>query len=180
ALAGLTFSGLITIHWILFLSVMQGIVNAFDMPGRQSFMVQMVDDRADLGNAIAINSSMVNIARLIGPSLAGMLIAATSEGWCFLVDGISYGAVIALLLMMRLDKVAASSEKPGMLTELREGWTYIRSSVPIRNILMLFAVVSVLGWPFTVLMPIFAAQVLHGGANTLGFLMGALGLGALA
>ena len=102
ALAALTLSGHITIHWILALSVMQGIINAFDMPGRQSFMVQMVEDRADLGNAIAINSSMVNVARLIGPSLAGMLIAVTSEGWCFLIDGISYIAVIASLLMMRI------------------------------------------------------------------------------
>ena len=102
ALAALTFSGHITIRWILCLSVLQGIVNAFDMPGRQAFMVQMIDDRADLGNAIAINSSMVNVARLIGPSLAGMLIAVTSEGWCFLVDGISYIAVIVSLLMMRL------------------------------------------------------------------------------
>ena len=103
ALAALTLSGHITIHWILALSVTQGIINAFDMPGRQSFMVQMVDDRADLGNAIAINSSMVNMARLIGPSLAGMVIAASSEGWCFLIDGISYIAVIASLLMMRVD-----------------------------------------------------------------------------
>ena len=106
ALAALTFSGHITIEWILVLSVMQGIINAFDMPGRQAFMVQMVGDRADLGNAIAINSSMVNMARLIGPSLAGMLIAATNEGWCFLIDGISYIAVIASLLMMRLNVAA--------------------------------------------------------------------------
>ena len=102
ALAALTLSHLITIPWLLAFSVMQGIVNAFDMPGRQSFMVQMVDDKRDLGNAIAINSSMVNVARLIGPSLAGMLIAVSSEGWCFLIDGISYLAVIASLLMMRV------------------------------------------------------------------------------
>ena len=101
-LAGLTLTGRINIPWVLALSVMQGIVNAFDMPGRQAFLVQMVEDRQDLGNAIAINSSMVNMARLIGPSIAGLIIAASSEGWCFMIDGISYLAVIASLLMMRI------------------------------------------------------------------------------
>ena len=180
ALAGLTFSGHITIPWILILSVTQGIVNGFDMPGRQSFMMEMVEDRADLGNAIAINSSMVNIARLIGPSLAGMLIAATSEGWCFLIDGVSYIAVIASLLAMRLHAPQAKRAPASMLHELREGWIYVTGFVPIRTILMLFAVVSLMGMPFVVLMPIFAARVLHGGPHTLGFLMGAMGVGALA
>jgi MFS family permease len=178
-LAALTFSGHITVELILILSVMQGIVNAFDMPGRQAFMVEMVGDRADLGNAIAINSSMVNVARLIGPSLAGMLIAATSEGWCFLIDGISYIAVIASLLMMRLDAAAVLRKATSILTELKEGWSYVAGFLPIRTILTLFAVVSLMGMPFVVLMPIFAAQVLHGGAHTLGFLMGAMGVGAL-
>jgi MFS family permease len=180
ALAGLTFSGLITIHWILFLSVMQGIVNAFDMPGRQSFMVQMVEDRADLGNAIAINSSMVNVARLIGPSLAGMLIAVTSEAWCFLIDGISYIAVIASLLMMHVQVPAIMRKATSTFHEMKEGWSYFSGFLPIRTILMLFAVVSLMGMPFVVLMPVFAATVLHGGAHTLGFLMGAMGVGALA
>ena len=179
ALAGLTFSGRITIHWILFLSVMQGIINAFDMPGRQSFMVQMVEDRADLGNAIAINSSMVNVARLIGPSLAGMLIAVTSEAWCFLIDGISYIAVIVSLLMMRLHVPAIKRKATSTLTELKEGWSYVSGFLPIRTILTLFALVSLMGMPFVVLMPIFAATVLHGGPHTLGFLMGAMGVGAL-
>jgi MFS family permease len=179
ALAGLTFSGRITIHWILFLSVMQGIINAFDMPGRQSFMVQMVEDRADLGNAIAINSSMVNVARLIGPSLAGMLIAVTSEAWCFLIDGISYIAVIVSLLMMRLHVPAIKRKATSTLTELKEGWSYVSGFLPIRTILTLFALVSLMGMPFVVLMPVFAAQVLHGGPHTLGFLMGAMGVGAL-
>jgi len=179
ALAGLTFSGHITIHWILFLSVMQGIINAFDMPGRQSFMVQMVEDRADLGNAIAINSSMVNVARLIGPSLAGMLIAVTSEAWCFLIDGISYIAVIVSLLMMRLHVPAIKRKATSTLTELKEGWSYVSGFLPIRTILTLFALVSLMGMPFVVLMPIFAATVLHGGPHTLGFLMGAMGVGAL-
>jgi MFS family permease len=179
-LAALTFSGHITIGLILFLSVMQGVVNAFDMPGRQAFMMEMVGDRADLGNAIAINSSMVNVARLIGPSLAGMLIAATSEGWCFLIDGISYIAVIASLLMMQLNASAMVRKATSMLTELKEGWSYVAGFLPIRTILMLFAVISLMGMPFVVLMPIFAVKVLNGGPHTLGFLMGAMGVGALA
>jgi len=180
ALAGLTFSGHITIHWILFLSVMQGVINAFDMPGRQSFMVQMVEDRADLSNAIAINSSMVNVARLIGPSLAGMLIAVTSEAWCFLIDGISYIAVIASLLMMHVHVPAIVRKATSTFHEMKEGWSYVSGFLPIRTILMLFAVVSLMGMPFVVLMPVFAATVLHGGPHTLGFLMGAMGVGALA
>ena len=179
ALAALTLSHHITIPLLLALSVLQGMVNAFDMPGRQSFMVKMVEDRRDLSNAIAINSSMVNLARLIGPSLAGMLIAVTSEGWCFLVDGVSYMAVIASLLMMRLNAPELTRKATSTLTELKAGWTYVSEFLPIRTILMLFAVVSLMGMPFVVLMPIFAAEVLHGGPHTLGFLMGAMGLGAL-
>ncbi|MGA2633623.1 MAG: MFS transporter [Terracidiphilus sp.] len=179
ALAALTLSHLITIPLLLAFSVMQGIINAFDMPGRQSFMVQMVDDKRDLGNAIAINSSMVNVARLIGPSLAGMLIAVSNEGWCFLIDGISYLAVIASLLMMRVHVPPVVRRVTSMLTELQAGWTYVSEFEPIRTILLLFAVISLMGMPFVVLMPIFAARVLHGGPHTLGFLMGAMGVGAL-
>ena len=179
ALAALTLSHHIAIHWILALSVMQGIINAFDMPGRQAFMVKMVEDRRDLSNAIAINSSMVNVARLIGPSLAGMLIAVTSEGWCFLIDGISYIAVIASLLMMRLHAPVMERRTTSTLTELKAGWTYVSEFVPVRTILLLFAVISLMGMPFVVLMPIFAARVLHGGPHILGFLMGAMGVGAL-
>jgi MFS family permease len=178
-LAALTLSGRVTIHWVLGLSALQGVINAFDMPGRQAFLVQMVDDKRDLGNAIAINSSMVNMARLVGPSLAGMLIAVSSEGWCFLIDGLSYIAVIASLLMMRVQARGAKRELASPLAELKDGWTYVSQSVPIRTILLLFAVVSLMGMPFVVLMPIFAARVLHGGPHTLGFLMGALGVGAL-
>ncbi len=179
ALAALTLSGHITVEWILGLAVMQGLVNAFDMPGRQAFMVQMIGDRADLGNAIAINSSMVNMARLIGPSLAGLIIAATNEGWCFFIDGVSYIAVIASLLMMRLNLPALKRAATSTIQELKEGWSYVSGFLPIRTILMLFAVVSLMGMPFVVLMPIFAAKVLHGGPHTLGFLMGAMGVGAL-
>ncbi len=178
-LAVLTLSGRITIPWILVLAAVQGLINAFDMPGRQAFMVQMVEDRSDLGNAIAINSSMVNLARLVGPSLAGLIIAASSEGWCFLIDGISYIAVIASLLMMRIHVAPPQRKETSTFTELHEGWTYVSGFLPIRTILMLFAIVSLMGMPFVVLMPIFAAKVLHGGPHTLGFLMGAVGVGAL-
>jgi MFS family permease len=179
ALAWLTLSHRINIAEVLALSAMQGLINAFDMPGRQSFMVKMVEDRADLSNAIAINSSMVNVARLVGPSLAGMVIAVSNEGWCFTVDGISYIAVIASLLMMRVTQDGEARAGARMMTQLREGWTYVSRFRPIRDILLLFALVSLMGWPFMVLMPIFAVQVLHGGPNTLGFLMGAVGVGSL-
>jgi MFS family permease len=178
-LAWLTLSHRINITEVLILSAFQGVINAFDMPGRQSFMIRMVEDRADLSNAIAINSSMVNAARLIGPSLAGMLIAVTSEGWCFLVDGVSYVAVIVSLLMMTLPREQMQNYGATMAQQLREGWNYVAASVPIRNILLLFALISLMGWPFMVLMPIFAAQVLRGGPHTLGFLMGSVGVGSL-
>jgi MFS family permease len=178
-LAWLTLSHRVNIKEILVVSAMQGIINAFDMPGRQSFMIRMVEDRADLSNAIAINSSMVNLARLVGPSLAGLLIAATNEGWCFLVDGVSYIAVIASLLMMRIQHDQLQHSGTTMLQQLRQGWDYVAASRPIRSILLLFALISLMGWPFMVLMPIFAAQVLHGGPHTLGFLTGAVGVGSL-
>jgi MFS family permease len=178
-LAWLTLSHRITIAEVLALSAMQGVINAFDMPGRQSFMVKMVEDRGDLSNAIAINSSMVNTARLIGPSLAGLVIAASNEGWCVLGDGISYIAVIASLIMMRLPAMNEQRATTTMLVQMREGWAYVSGFAPIRTILLLFALLSLMGWPFMVLMPVFAAQVLHGGPHTLGFLMGAVGVGSL-
>jgi len=179
ALAWLTLTHRITIHDVLALSAFQGVINAFDMPGRQAFMVQMVEDRADLSNAIAINSSMVNLARLIGPSFAGLVIAASNEGWCFFVDGISYIAVIISLLLMRVHVAELKRAAAPMFEQMREGWQYVSTFVPIRNILLLFALVSLMGMPYMVIMPLFAAQVLHGGAHTLGFLMGAAGVGAL-
>lgn len=179
ALAALTLSHVITVHEILVLSAFQGFINAFDMPGRQAFMVQMVEERNDLSNAIAINSSMVNLARLVGPSLAGIVIAATSEGWCFLIDGLSYIAVISSLVMMHVHVADGKRDAASMTEQLREGWAYVSKSVPIRSILLLFALVSLMGMPYAVLMPVFAAKVLHGGAHTLGFLMGAAGVGAL-
>ena len=179
ALAVLTLARHINIHEIIWLSAFQGLINAFDMPARQAFLVQMVDDKQDLGNAIALNSSMVNLARLLGPSLAGAVIALSGEGYCFLIDGISYLAVIASLLAMRLSPGEAKRTTGSMLVQLKEGWTYVSGFAPVRTILLLFALVSLMGWPFTVLMPIFAGTILKGGPHTLGFLMGAVGIGAL-
>ncbi len=179
AMAGLTLAKVITIHEILALASLQGLINAFDMPGRQSFLVQMVEDKQDLGNAIALNSSMVNVARLIGPALAGMVIAAVGEGWCFAIDGFSYGAVIVSLAMMRVKPLVIKRAAVSMLEQLKEGWAYVSTFRPIRTILLLFALLSLMGWPFMVLLPIFASTVLHGGPHTLGFLTGASGVGAL-
>jgi MFS family permease len=178
-LAALTLTHRINITEVLALSILQGIVNAFDMPGRQSFMIEMVEGEADLSNAIAINSSMVHLARLVGPAFAGIVIAATNEGWCFGIDGVSYIAVIISLLMMRLKPATKLKSSTSMLEQLREGWTYVAKFSPVRTILLLFALISLMGWPVMVLMPIFAAQVLHGGPHTLGFLMGAVGVGSL-
>jgi MFS family permease len=179
AMAALTLAHVITLSEIIALAVLQGLINAFDMPARQSFLVQMVEDRNDLSNAIAINSSMVNGARLIGPAIAGLVIAAVGEGWCFLIDGISYLAVIASLVMMRIVPPIVHRNATTMFEQMREGWDYVRTFWPIRTILLLFALISLMGYPYMVLMPIFAAQVLHGGPATLGWLTGASGIGAL-
>jgi MFS family permease len=180
ALAWLTLSKRITIGEVLWLSAFQGLINAFDMPGRQAFLVQMVEDRKDLGNAIAINSSMVNLARLVGPSLAGLVIAAWGEGYCFAIDGFSYFAVILSLALMQIKALPGrGGSRASMLAQLKEGWVYVSGFAPIRTILLLFALVSLMGMPFVVLMPIFASQVLHGGPHTLGMLMAASGVGAL-
>jgi MFS family permease len=180
ALAALTLTHRITLGEIVALTVLQGLINAFDMPARQSFLIQMVDDRNDLSNAIAINSSMANGARLVGPAIAGLIIAAVGEGWCFLIDGLSYFAVIASLLLMRIKPLDIRRQPTSMLEQVREGWDYVRTFQPIRTILLLFSLLSLMGYSYSVLLPLFAAQVLHGGAATLGWLTGASGLGALA
>jgi len=179
AMAVLTLMGVITLWEIILLAAFQGLINAFDMPGRQSFLVQMVKGREDLGNAIAINSSMANGARLIGPAIAGIVIAAAGEGWCFLIDGVSYFAVIASLLMMRIDPIEIHRHAMSMIEQMREGWNYVRGFRPIRTILLLFALVSLMAWPYSILLPVFAGRVLHGGPATLGWLTGASGVGAL-
>ena len=177
-LAALVLTGHVNVWNVVLLTMFQGVVNAVDMPARQTFLVEMIGDRADLSNAIALNSSMVNSARLIGPSIAGVIIGIAGEGACFLVDAFSYLAVIASLLMM---KMAPAARKPVKNTwsELKDGLRYITNFTPIRSILMLLICVSLVGMPYTVLMPLFASEVLHGGPNTLGILTGAAGLGAL-
>jgi MFS family permease len=180
ALAALTLAHVINLRESIALTALQGSINAFDMPGRQSFLVQMVEDRNDLSNAIAINSSMANGARLIGPAIAGVVIGAFGEGWCFLIDGVSYFAVIASLLLMRIQPLNIRRGAAGMLEQMREGWDYVRTFRPIRTILLLFALLSLMGYSYAVLLPVFAGQVLHGGAYTLGALTAASGVGALA
>jgi len=175
----LTLAHVITLGEIIALMVFQGLINAFDMPGRQSFLVQMVEDRGDLVNAIAINSSMVNGARLIGPAIGGLIIAGFGEGWCFFIDGVSYLAVIASLVAMRLPALSGRAPSGNsLLEELREGWNYVSGFAPIRTVLLILALTCLLGWPYSVLLPVFAGQVLHGGAHTLGWLSAASGVGA--
>jgi MFS family permease len=180
AMAILTMTGLIKMWHVIALSVFQGLINAFDMPARQAFVVEMVEKREDLANAIALNSSMVNAARLVGPSIGGVVIAAVGEGWCFMIDAISYIAVIASLLAMTITpRLLQVTKNANMLQQLREGWSYATHFAPIRNILLLLGLISLVGMPYTVLMPVFADDVLHGGPNTLGLLMAASGVGAL-
>lgn len=179
ALAILALAGIITVTEILVLQVGQGIINSFDTPARQAFVVEMIEDRADLPNAIALNSSMVNASRIVGPSIGGILIAAFGEGWCFMLDAISYLAVIASLLMMQVTRAERAPRTTRALEELRVGFQYVTHSHPIRIALMMLALVSIMGMPYTILMPVIASVVLHGGAHTLGFLMTASGCGAL-
>jgi MFS family permease len=177
--AFLTLSGLIEIWHILALSVFLGTVNTFDVTGRQVFLSEMLDDRADLANAIALNSSMFNGARLVGPALAGVLINLVGEGMCFLLNGLSYLAVIAALLAMRVRRPEPVPQRPHVWQDLRSGLSYAFRFAPIRSILILLAVTSVMATPFSVLMPVFVSQELEGDAQTLGIIMAAVGMGAL-
>jgi len=178
-LAVLTFAGVITVVDVLLLQLAQGIINAFDTPARQAFVVEMVNDRSDLPNAIALNSTMVNASRIIGPSIGGVLIAAVGEGWCFTADAVSYLAVIASLVAMRLDKRDAAPKETRVWEDLRAGFAYVARFVPARDSLLLLALVATMGMPYAVLMPAIASNVLHGGPHTLGYLMTASGTGAL-
>ncbi|HEU4700057.1 MAG TPA: MFS transporter [Gemmatimonadales bacterium] len=179
ALAVLTLTHRITVADILVLQVFQGLINAFDTPARQAFVVTMIEDRADLPNAIALNSSMFNASRIAGPALGGVIIAAVGEGWCFMIDAISYLAVIASLLLMRLPDLTPARRESRVLEELREGYRYVSGFTPIRSVLLLLALVSMASMPYVTLMPAIATETLHGGANTLGCLMAASGVGAL-
>jgi len=178
-LALLFYEKTISVWHIAILSIFLGIINAFDMPARQSFVVDMIEKKEDLGNAIALNSSMVNSARLIGPSIAGVLISLTGEGMCFLINAISYLFVIAFLLMMKISPRKIAIQDTNVFQKFKEGFRYTFGSIPIRYIILLLALVSLMGMPYTVLMPVFAKTILHGGSHTFGFMMGATGIGAL-
>ncbi|MBW4528491.1 MAG: MFS transporter [Phormidium tanganyikae FI6-MK23] len=177
----LAFLGTIEIWHIIALSVFQGCINAVDMPTRQSFVVELVEKREDLGNAIALNSSIFNSARLLGPAIAGLLVAAVGTTACFAIDTVSYFAVLLGLLAIRLQPkpISAGTARAGVLEQLREGFAYAFGFPPIRAIILLVGLISLVGMPYNVLAPIFATQFLGGGAETLGFLMAASGLGAL-
>ncbi len=180
-LAGLVLLNTIQVWEIIALSIILGIFDALDMPTRQSFMVEMVgNNREDLGNAIALNSSMVNSARLIGPAVAGVLISLFGEGWCFLLNAISYIAVIISLIKMDVVHKSIPSKKKETFKELKEGLQYAFGFKPIKSILILLAVISFMGTPIRILAPVFVKQFFHGGADLFGFLMGASGLGALS
>jgi MFS family permease len=176
-LAALTLTHRVTVKDIFVLASMLGIVNAFDIPGRQSFLVDMVG-REDLMNAIALNSSMFNGARVIGPAVAGVLVARLGEGWCFFANGISYIAVIVGLLLMKVNSPGRASHG-APLDQLKEGFRFVNDTAPIRALLMLLGVVSATGMPYVVLMPIFADRILHKGGQELATLIGSHDLGAV-
>ncbi len=180
ALAVLALTHVITVTEIIVLQLVQGVINSFDTPARQAFVVEMVAGREDLPNAIALNSSMINASRIIGPSIGGLLIATVGEGWCFGADAISYIAVILSLLMMQRTPAKRAKVDTHMLDELRTGWRYVAGFAPVRALLLNVALVAMMGMPYATLMPVIASKVLHGGPHTLGILMTASGIGALA
>lgn len=179
ALAALVLTKTVSIWHIISLSIFLGCVNAFDIITRQAFVPDMLEKKEDLGNAIALNSSLFNAARLIGPAFAGVLIALVGEGMCFLLNGISYLAVIAALLLMKIEGMTESTGGKGFMSEIGQGFLYVSGFSPIKSILLLIALISFTSVPSQVLMPMFAGSILHGGPHTLGFLMAASGLGAL-
>src|SRR6516164_8508171 len=176
-LAALTLTHHIKVWHIFVLAALLGVVNAFDIPGRQAFLVDMVG-KGDLMNAIALNSSMFNGTRIIGPAVAGILVSRIGEGWCFFANGVSYIAVIVGLLRMKVHSVPRSkTDSP--LEDIKEGFRFVSRTKPIRALLLLLGLVSLVGMPYAVLMPVFADRILHGGARGLGILMGFAGIGAL-
>lgn len=178
-LAALTLTGNIKIWHIMLLSIVLGLTNAFDMPIRQSFVIEMIENREDLGNAIALNSSLVNLTRLIGPAIAGILVAKFGEGICFMINAITFIAVIVALLFMRIKIIKSEHTHMHAFVELKEGFRYTFGFPPLRDTLVLLAVLSFATMQYTVLMPIFAKDILKGGSDTLGFLMASTGIGAL-
>ena len=179
ALAALTLTKTVQVWHVFVLAGLLGAVNAFDIPARQAFQVEMVG-KADLMNAIALNSSLFNASRVIGPAIAGILVAAIGEGWCFFVNAVSYIAVIVGLLLMSVEERQRGASNDSPLANLAEGFRFVSRNRPVHAILMLLGVVSLTGMPYAVLMPIFADRILHGGARALGWLMGCAGIGALA
>jgi len=178
-LAFLTLSGLVAVWHLFLLAAFLGFVNAFEIPTRQSFVLDMLDRNEDLGNAIALNSFMFNSSRLVGPTIAGVIIGLVGEGICFFLNAISFLAIIIALVSMRIQKRTGDTINIPLLRGLREGFSYAFDFMPIRYILILLGLVSLAGMPYLVLMPVFAKEVLHGGPQTLGFLLGASGIGAL-
>jgi len=176
--SGLTLLDRIQVWHIFVLAALLGVVNAFDIPARQAFLVEMVG-RDDLINAIALNSSMFNSARIIGPAIAGILVAAIGEGWCFFANGVSYIAVIIGLLMMSIPRTTGRVHKGSAVSHIIEGFRFAAHTGPIRALLLLLGLVSITGMPYTVLMPVFADRIFHSGARGLGILMGFSGIGAL-
>jgi len=174
------FYGNINIWHIIILSIFLGSINAFDIPARHSLLLEMIEKKEDLGNAIALNSSMFNAARLLGPSIAGILIATTGEGVCFIINALSYIVIVTSLLKMNIAPRIINKKTTHVFTELKEGFSYAFSFRPLKNIILLFALVGLMGMPYSVLLPAFAKEILHGSSDTYGFLMGASGLGALA
>ncbi len=179
SLAALTLTGVIQVWHIMILSIILGLTNAFDMPVRQAFVIEMIEDRKDLSNAIALNSSLVNVTRLVGPAIAGIIVAKLGEGICFTVNGVSFIAVIIALLFMRIKKVKTTNAHRNVVSELKEGFKYSFGFPPIRDLLILLAVLSFAITQYAVLMPVFAKDILHGGSDTLGYLMASTGVGAL-
>ena len=177
-LAALTLTGVIQVWEIILIAFLVGIVNAFDVPIRQSFLVQMVG-KEDLPNAIALNSSIFNGARVAGPALAGFAIAWVGEGWCFFLNGVSFLAVIAALLAMRLPRTEPAVPDGSALKQLVDGYRFAMRDLPIRSALLLLSLLSLLGLQYSVFLPIFANDVLHGGARAMGFLMSSAGVGAV-
>ncbi|HZI17766.1 MAG TPA: MFS transporter [Pyrinomonadaceae bacterium] len=175
----LTLSGLISTWHVFVFAALLGVVNAFDIPARQAMIVEMVGEK-DLMNAVALNSSAVNIARLAGPALAGVMVAALGAGWCFVANGLSFGAVITSLLLMTAGTAARPAEPRPVIEHILEGFRFVFRASPVRAVIVLFGLVTLLGMPYAVLMPIFADRVLGGGPAGQGILMTAAGVGALA
>jgi len=179
-LAALVLAGTITVWQIVVLATILGTITGFDIPARQSLLVELVEGPEDLANAIALNSSFFNAARLIGPAVAGVLIGWIGEGLVFAADAVSYIAVLAGLFAIKLPPRQRPAARDPVWRTLREGFRYAFDFAPIRAILILLAMLSIMGMPYVVLMPIFASDILHGGPRTLGLLVSAAGMGALS